>query len=279
MIGAIIAFACMAVAGRTVSVALDTFEIMLYRSLFGIMIVLSFARMFGTLGQVTLTRWRGHMVRNIAHFTGQNLWFYAIFVLPLAQVFALEFTTPIWVLLLSPLFLNDRISGMGVLSAFIGFCGVLLVTRPDLTGPLNPGLFAGAGAAVAFAITAIITRDLTKTESITTILVYLTCFQAVFGLICAGYDGDIAIPSRELLPFVIAIGIAGLTAHFCMTKALALAPAHIVMPIDFVRLPVIAIVGMVLYNEPIDIFVFIGATVIFLANYLNLWSVTRGVKP
>jgi drug/metabolite transporter (DMT)-like permease len=166
---------------------------------------------------------------------------------------------------------------IGIGSAALGFLGVLIVTRPDVTA-INPGLIAAASAAVAFALTAILTRSLTKTESITTILVFLTCFQAVFGLICAGYDGDIAIPSQIILPFVILIGIAGLLAHYCMTMALTIAPASIVMPIDFVRLPVIAVVGMLIYNEPIDIWVFFGAALIFAANYINILSANRGTN-
>ena len=106
-------------------------------------------------------------------------------------------------------------------------------------------------------------------------MIYLTCFQAVFGLICAGYDGDIAIPSADIAPFVVLIGFAGLIAHFCLTTALSIAPASIVMPIDFVRLPVIAVVGMAVYGEPLDFLVFIGAGLIFLANYINIIMANR----
>jgi len=274
MIGAIISFSLMAVAGRAVSGTHDTFEIMLFRSLTGIVIVIACASTFGTLRDATLTRWKAHMLRNLAHFTGQNLWFYAITVLPLAQVFALEFTTPIWVILLAPLLLGEKMTRVGILAALIGFIGVLIVARPD---PLNisPGLIAAAASAVAFALTAILTRGLTRTESITTILLYLTVTQALFGLIAAGYDGDIALPTDTTLPWIIAIGCAGLLAHFCLTTALSLAPASVVMPIDFARLPTIAVIGMLLYNEPLDALVFVGAALIFGANYMNILSQTR----
>ena len=102
MIGAISSFTLMAVAGRAVSAELDTFEIMLFRSLTGIIIVVSLAWATGSLRQINRGRLGLHATRNIFHFTGQNLWFYAITMIPLAQVFALEFTTPLWVILLSP---------------------------------------------------------------------------------------------------------------------------------------------------------------------------------
>ncbi|MEL6684562.1 MAG: DMT family transporter [Pseudomonadota bacterium] len=278
MIGAISSFTLMAVAGRAVSAELDTFEIMLFRSLTGIIIVVSLAWATGSLRQINRGRLGLHATRNIFHFTGQNLWFYAITMIPLAQVFALEFTTPIWVILLSPLILNERITALGLLSAGIGFIGILVVARPDPAN-ISLGLMAAASCAVFFALTAIFTRKLTQTETITTILFYLTLMQAVFGLICAGYDGDIALPSAAALPWVILIGCAGLLAHFCLTKALSIAPASIVMPIDFIRLPTIAIVGVLLYQEPLEIWVFVGALLIFGANYLNITYAMRAPKP
>ncbi|MEM8538385.1 MAG: EamA family transporter, partial [Pseudomonadota bacterium] len=92
MTGAIISFTLMAIAGRAVSIELNTFEIMLYRSLTGIVIVVGITWFVGTLHQVSRDNLGLHALRNVFHFTGQNLWFYAITVIPLAQVFALEFT-------------------------------------------------------------------------------------------------------------------------------------------------------------------------------------------
>jgi drug/metabolite transporter (DMT)-like permease len=269
MIGAIGSFTAMAIAGRQVSLALDTFEIMTYRSLLGIVIVCVVAGMTGTWRQINRQQLGLHAVRNFAHFTGQNLWFYALTVIPLAQVFALEFTTPIWVLLLSPLLLNERMTRIGIIAALVGFVGVLIVTRPG-SAPVSPGLIAAALCAIGFAFSAILTRRLTRTQSITCILFYLTVMQAVFGLICAGYDGDIALPNAATLPWLILIGCAGLFAHFCLTTALSLAPASIVMPIDFARLPAIAIVGALVYAEPLDPYIFLGAALIFGGNYLNI---------
>ena len=269
MVGAIGAFTMMAIAGRAASLDLDTFEIMLYRSFVGLLIVGLVAWQAGTLHQISRDRIGLHFVRNLFHFTGQNLWFFAITVIPLAQVFALEFTTPIWVILLSPLILGERITKIGGLAAAIGFIGILLVARPDFNN-LNAGVIAAGLSATAFAMTAICTRKLTQTASITCILLYLTGMQAVFGLISAGFDGDIALPTAQTLPWVVIIGFAGLTAHFCLTKALTIAPASVVMPIDFARLPIIAIVGIILYAEPIDTLVLVGGVIIFAANYLNI---------
>jgi len=275
MTGAIASFTAMAVAGRAVSFELDTFEIMLYRSLVGMVIVIAIGAALGRLGEARTRRIRLHAFRNLAHFTGQNLWFFAITVIPLAQVFALEFTTPIWAIFLSALFLGERITRYGMIAAGLGFLGILLVARPE-AGGASAGILAAAMAAVAFATTAVCTRSLTKTETIFAIMFWLTVIQAIFGLVCAGIDGDIAAPSAATAPWLLLIACAGLLAHFCLTNALSIAPASIVMPLDFARLPVVAIVGMLLYDEPLELVIFGGAALIFLGNYINI---TRGQAP
>ncbi|WP_353472526.1 DMT family transporter [Salipiger sp. H15] len=277
MIGSIVSFSAMAVAGRWVSSGLDTFEIMLYRSLLGVLIVGTIVLVTGRRREVATRHLGTHIIRNISHFTGQNLWFYAITVIPLAQVFALEFTGPIWAMLLAPLVLGERLTWPRSLAALVGFLGILIVTRPS-PETLSPGLFAAASAAIGFAGSAIFTRKLTRTDSTLCILFWLTLTQAVMGLVCAGFDGDIALPAAEAVPGVIVIGLAGLCAHYCLTTALGLAPASVVMPIDFTRLPVIAIVGMMLYQEPLDPWVLLGAAIIFAANYVNILRETRAAR-
>ncbi|MDF1854141.1 DMT family transporter [Pseudooceanicola sp.] len=274
MSGAIVSFSAMAIAGREVSFDLDTFEIMTWRSLVGIFIVGSVLTLRRRWQDVSLKNLPLHGLRNLFHFTGQNLWFYAISVIPLAQVFALEFTAPLWVLVASPLVLGERLTKVRALSALIGFVGILIVTRPG-SAPLSAGLICAALAAIGFAGTALLTRRLTRSETIFGILFWLTVMQATFGLICAGFDGDIALPSAATAPWLLLIGCAGLLAHFCLTTALSLAPATLVMPVDFTRLPLIAIIGVLFYGESLDVFVLIGAAVIFAGNYLNIWHETR----
>ena len=269
MIGAIIAFTAMAVAGRAASLALDTFEIMLFRSCVGLLIVLSCATYSGNLSNLITARPLLHLWRNLWHFTGQNLWFFAITVAPLAQVFALEFTTPVWVLLLAPLVLKETLTRRQIGLAAFSFLGVIMVARPDLSN-VSWGIVAAGLAAIAFALTALATRVLTQTEPILRILFYLTLMQLVFGAVCAGIDGDITWPDHSNIIWVIIIGIAGLAAHFCLTTALSIAPASVVMPIDFARLPVIVVIGAAFYDEPFDLWIIIGAMMIFGANYANV---------
>ncbi|MFC6638038.1 EamA family transporter [Sulfitobacter sp. JBTF-M27] len=274
MLGAIISFTAMAIAGRELGDTFDTFEIMMWRSAFGFLIVLIFATVTGTRHEIGRQAIGTHLIRNVFHFTGQNLWFFAVTTVPLAQVFALEFTTPLWVIVLSVFLLGERLTLVRGTVAVMGFIGILIVSRPDMAA-INGGILAAASCAIFFALTYVFTKRLTRSESITAIMFYLTFFQLVFGLITAGYDGDIAVPTVPDLPWLLLVGICGLLAHFCITKALSLAPAAVVAPVDFARLPIIAIVAMLVYGEALDPWVFVGAIIIFAGNYLNIWSETR----
>ena len=272
--GSISSFSAMAVAGRELAGIYDTFEIMMYRSFVGVCVVVSLALLTGAWRQINTRNFSLQIWRNLAHFTGQNLWFYAVTVIPLAQVFALEFTSPLWVIVLSPLILGERLTKVRALAAVLGFVGILVVARPTIEG-INAGVITAAASAIFFALTIMFTKRLTRTQTITTILFYLTVTQLVFGVVMAGYDGDIALPTLTHGPLLLLIGVAGLVAHYCLTTALSIAPATVVVPIDFIRLPVIAIIGMLVYAEALDIWVFVGAAIIFAGNYINLWVETH----
>ncbi len=276
MTGAIFSFSSMAVAGREVAAELDTFETMMYRSLIGLVIVVGVLAALGKLAEIETRALHLHAARNLFHFSGQNLWFYAVTVTPLAQVFALEFTSPIWVILFAPLVIGERLTRVRIASAIVGFVGILIVARPGVA-EIGPGVIAAAASAIGFAGTFLFTKLLTRSASIACILFWLTAMQSVMGVVCAGIDGEIALPSGAVAPWVALIGCAGLLAHLCVTNALKVAPATVVVPLDFVRLPVIAVVGMLAYGEPLDIFVFAGAAVIFAANYVNLRHETQPV--
>lgn len=274
MTGAIFSFTAMAIAGRAVSDVHDTFEIMMWRSVVGFVLLMIVAGSLGRLHEVRRDRMGQHLIRNIFHFSGQNLWFWALTMIPLAQVFALEFTSPIWVILLSPLVLGEKLTRPRLIAAGMGFVGILMVARPDFAA-LNPGVLAAAASAVCFAATILMTKALTRGESIVSILFWLTLMQGCFGLVTAAHDGVLHWPTAQTLPWLALIGFCGVLAHTCLTSALSMAPASYVVPLDFLRLPVIAVVGMVFYNEALDPLVMLGAAVIFAGNWINVRAETR----
>ena len=271
MCGAIASFTLMAVAGRAVQVELSTFELMFWRSLIGFGIVFALVAMSARgLGQVRSTQPGLHLTRNVFHFAGQNLWFYGIMAIPLSQLVALEFTMPIWVVLLAPLVLGEKLSARKLGLALVGFAGVLVVAQPGVQ-PLNSGHLAGILAAVGFALNVMLTKKLMRHDGVLCVLFWMTLLQTGFGL-GLSFLGGFTWPSAALLPWLVVVGLTGLSAHYSLTSALALAPASTVAPMEFARLPIIALVGVWLYAEALDPWVFLGAAIIFSANYLNLRS-------
>lgn len=269
MLGAVFSFAAMAVAGREIAVELNTFELMGYRSVIGFVIVLAMV-FTSTRGfsQIKTAHPGLHVIRNLFHFAGQNLWFYAVAVIPLAQLVALEFTNPIWVAMLAPFVLGERMTRWRLFAALLGFAGVLIVARPGVA-PFEIGHAAGLGAALGFALNTIYTKELSRTDSTLCVLFWMTLSQALMGFALAA-PGGITMFSLALAPWVVVVGLCGLTAHYCLTSALYNAPASVVAPMEFLRLPVIATVGMMMYGEPLEAAVFVGAGLIIAGNLLNL---------
>lgn len=269
MMGAAASFAAMAVAGRIIYRELDTFELMFYRSGIGFAIVMAvLARAPKGVGQVRSQQMGLHWQRNIVHFAGQNMWFYAVAVVPLAQVVAFEFTNPIWVAILAPLALGERWTRVRLLCIGLGFIGILIVARPGQVH-LSIGHLSAAGCALGFALNTLYTKRIMRQDSVLCVLFWMTLLQTLFGFLLA-LPGGLTVPSMALMPWVGLIAVCGLTAHYCLTSALAAAPASVVAPMEFIRLPVLAIVGMLLYKEPLEIAVFVGAAVIVSANIINL---------
>ena len=269
MIGGVFSLTSMAIAGKEISLQIDTFEILFFRSVIGVSIILFFLIRKNLLHEINFKEIRTHLKRNIAHYTGQNLWLYALGSITLAEVTSLEFTMPIWIVLFSSPMLNEQLDKYKILSVFIGFIGVLITVRPDIER-INLGLVAAAISAIVFALTNIYTRRLTRTESTLTILFFLTTIQLIFGLVTSLLDGKLDLPTEENIAWIVVIGLAGLAAHYCITTALSLAPPTVVAPIDLLRLPIAVLIGVIFYSEPGDTFVYIGAGLIIIANWINL---------
>lgn len=269
MLGAVASFSAMAVAGREISVEMNTFELMMYRSAIGFgLILLVIAKSKRGFSQIRTTNMGLQFKRNIFHFAGQNLWFYGIAVLPFSQLVSLEFTNPIWVAILAPFFLGEVMTKIKIFAAIIGFLGVLIVAQPGVQ-PFELGHAAGLGAALFFALNVIFTKQISRLETVLCVIFWMTLIQFCFALILSLPNG-IPLPSGTGAIWVVVVAICGLTAHYCLTTALSLAPATIVAPMDFIRLPVVTILGMLLYGEELTRAVMIGASVIIVGNLINI---------
>lgn len=270
---ALSSFSIMAVSGREAGQVMPTADLLVWRSVIGAIVVCSVLP-FAARGvsQLRTKRLPQHFVRNLFHFFGQYCWYTAVTLIPLAQLFALEFTAPIWVALFAPLLLGERFTIWKAVAVAMGFAGVLLVVRPidiDTGFSLGTGQIWALMSAVGFAGNMIVTKRLSATETSLCIVFYMTVMQAPMGMIVSG-GLPVVPPDLRIALWVLALGLGGLSAHFCLAQAFRHADATIVAPMDFARLPLIAVVGMLAYGEKLDIYVFAGGAMIFFGNYLNM---------
>lgn len=272
--GALASFIAMAISGRELASELSTFQILFFRSLIGLAVI-SIALSRTGWSQIRTTRPVLQVVRNIAHYVGQFGWFYGIALLPLAQVFALEFTIPIWATFLAPFLLSERITAGRLATIVIGFIGILIILRPGMV-PINLATMAVLMAAVGYALAHLMTKMLISTDSPLTILFYMTVVQLPLGLVPSLYDW--VWPSQLMWPWLIVVGLSALCAHYCLSRAFILADALMVLPMDFLRLPLIALIGYLFYNETLDVLVFIGALVILGGNIIGVTTEAKAKK-
>lgn len=266
MASALLSFALLAVAARELLDTMSAFQILFLRTVLGLGLVVAFGLM--TRGDFHRTRHLPlHLLRNVFHYAGQVCWVLAIGLLPLADVFALEFTSPVWAALWAALFLGERLDGSRLLAIALGFAGILIILRPGYL-PLDLEILVPIAAALGFSVQLTTTKALTRTDSTTTIMFYMMVMQLLLGAGPAAWTWvPITLPD---LPWIAAVGVTGLTAHVGVTRAFHHADMTLVLPMDFLRLPLIAAVGALAYDEPLDLAVLLGAAVIFFGNYQNL---------
>ncbi len=268
-----LSFAAMAVAARELLRAMGFFEILFLRSLVSLVLVLAVLPRFG-LGALRTRRFGLHVVRNVLHFGGQYAWVYAIAMLPLATVFAIEFTMPVWTALLAVLILGERLNRGRIVMLVLGLAGILVILKPGFA-IVQPAALAMLAGSFAYASMNIATKRLVEKDSGFAILFYMSAIQLPLGFIPALLQW--VTPGIADLPWIIAIGAGGLSAHYCLTRALRIADATLVVPIDFLRLPLIAVVGMISYGEPLELSIMLGAAVIFAGTYYSIRRESR--KP
>jgi len=264
--GAVLSFSTMAIAARELLAHMGAFQVLFLRSVVMLAIVLVIVAQ--AKDAVTSTRRLPlHVFRNVIHLGGQYCWVFAIGVLPLATVFAIEFTMPVWTAVLAFIFLGERLTRPRVFMLVLGVAGVVIILRPGF-GFFHLGALVALGASFLYAGNMIATKELSGTDSPLAVLFWMSVVQTPLSL-AAAIPGWVAPPASQL-PWMILIGVGSYTAHYSMTRAFKLADATVAVPIDFVRLPLIAVVGALFYNEAFDPLIIVGAAVIFAGTYYSL---------
>jgi drug/metabolite transporter (DMT)-like permease len=271
MSGALLAFSAMAVSVRVLAATLGVMEILALRAGLGLMVMATLAAVRADLrATINCRHLRLHLFRNTIHVGASYLWATSLLLIPLAMVFALEFTTPLWTLLLAAPVLGERLTASRIGAVVFGLLGVLVILRPGLA-TFQPGALLTLVAALGLAIALIATKKLTRTDSTFAIVFWMMLIQLPLALI--GSDPLFVTKlDQGQVPAVIGIGVTGLLSHYCLTNAFRAGDAGVVVPLDFMRIPLIAVIGWWLYGERLDVFVFLGAGLIITGVLWNLRS-------
>jgi drug/metabolite transporter (DMT)-like permease len=256
-----------AIAGRETTRELNVFEVMEARSILGLLMLSPLIHVNGGLAAMRTSRPLQHIGRNLIHYAGQIGWFFALTLIPLGQVVSIEFTMPIWTAMLAASFLGERMTVWKTTAIVLGLVGVIIIVRPG-TSEINPGQLIALAAAVAFGISIAMMKSLTRTESTLSIIFWMLLIQAAAGFLPALYVWQ--WPSAYAWGFIVVIAFCGTFSHYCMARAMLYADATVVLPMDFLRVPLTATAGWLIYSERLDLFTLLGAALILTGNLLNL---------
>jgi drug/metabolite transporter (DMT)-like permease len=263
---AVLAFSFMAVAARELLRHMGAFEILFLRTLVTTLLVGAAVARAGT-ATLRTRLFRFHLARALLHLGGQYCWIYAIGALTLATVFAIEFTMPVWVALLATAFLGERMNRGRVVMLVLGLAGIAIIVRPDLGG-LHPAALVMVLGSMFYAGNMVMTKRISTTDSPLAVLFWMSLTQLPLTFATAAPQW--VTPGPVDVFWAAVIGSGSFVAHYSMTRAMKLGDATLVVPIDFLRLPLIAVVGAVFYGEPLQAATFVGAAVIFAGTYYSL---------
>ncbi|WP_029584379.1 DMT family transporter [Bradyrhizobium sp. URHD0069] len=257
----------MAIAGRETTRELNVFQIMEMRSIFGLLMLYPLIRLNGGFATMKTSRPLQHIGRNLIHYAAQLGWFFALTLIPLGQVVSIEFTMPIWTAILAASFLGERVTVWKISAIVLGIIGVIVIVRPA-AGEINPGQLIALGAAVGLSISLAMMKSLTRTEKTLAIIFWMLVIQGAAGFLPSLYVWR--WPSAYAWGWIVVIAFCGTFSHYCMARAMLYADATVVVPMDFLRVPLTAAAGWLIYSERLDRFTVLGAALILTGNLLNL---------
>lgn len=250
---------------------LTTLQILFLRAAVGLAIIAPIALRRGLDG-IRTQRPGYHFGRNAVHLAGQFCVFYGIIHIPLAEVTSLEFTVPIWSAILAGLWIGERVGLHRWLGMVASFVGVLFIVRPGFA-QIDPAVFIVLLGAFGFAVQNVMVKVLTRSDSAGTIVFYMNLFQMLLAAPLAIWAWTPL--GWHHLPWIAALGVAGMVAHYAMTRAFAIADLSLVFPFDFLRMPLLAVCAWAIWGEVFSPWTALGALVIFASSY---WVTTREAR-
>ena len=212
------------------------------------------------------------IVRNLFHMSAQYCVFFAIAIIPLAEVTAIEFTVPLITCLMAAPLLKEKIGRTRWIGMIVGFIGILFVVRPVFV-EVPPAMLIAIFGAVLFSFNTILVKILSQVEEAGTMVFVMNVIQTLVLLGPAYYVWT--TPELHHLPWLLMLGLSGILAHYCLSRALAIADTSVVLPLDFIRLPFIALIAYTVWGETFSPWSALGAVIIIGSSYFAIMKVRR----
>jgi drug/metabolite transporter (DMT)-like permease len=261
----IVGAACVAVQNgliRAVSTDIHTFEVVFFRNLFGLIAMLPLLSGIG-LGMFRARHPGRLMLMSVWHVLGMICYFLAIAYLPLAEVTALAFSKPLFATIGAAVVLHEIVRARRWSAVVLGFVGVLIVLQPGAQA-ISPYAALVLLSAVVGAVATLLIKRLTASEAVATIVWYQALFATVLALpLCLLHW---RIPDAAGWLLLIAIGILGTLSWLTQTRAYFLIDASAVVPFEFLRLPLAALVAFLWFAEVPSVWTWLGGALIFGAT-------------
>ncbi len=243
-------------------------EIVLIRSISGIIPLLFLAYLLGDLHTLRTRRWAAHAGRSLIMFTAYTCFYLSLAALPLAETVTLFFSSPLFITILSAIMLDEKIEMRCWIAVVVGFLGVILMLRPNVNN-INPAALLAIVSAFCYALGSVITRKLGKTESGIVLAFFPTViyilFAAIVGLMLQHISkANVShpslgfllhawcLPSQNDLLWMILLGLLAAMGFFCLSQAYRLAQPAMVAPLEYIAVPISVIWGFVLWQEVLE---------------------------
>ncbi len=239
----------------------NVFSVGFMRFFFGFLLILPFIikskfKIYNT------NNFKFHFTRSLINVPMMILGFAALMYIPLEQIKAIGFLSPILVVLLSVIFLKERIYLIRTFSLFLGFIGTLIILRPGIID-INVGVYMVLISGLLWSTVIIITKFMSKTDSAMTILTYQYTFVSLFTLPLAILYWS--SPSYVSVFYSFMAAIVGTILHLCINNSYKLADLSILQPVWFTQLIFASIFGIILFDNMPDLFTYVGATLVFIS--------------
>ena len=245
------------------------------RYLFGTLLIFPVLLRLGS-GLIRRAPMRLYVARGVCHGAGVMLWFYAMGRIPVADVIAVGYAVPVFVILGAAFFLGERLHPSRVLAVVAGFLGVLVIVRPGFE-TIELGMTAQLVATPFFAASFLIAKKITETETPIEVVAMLSiCCTLV---LLPGALWQWRAPTGSELFWLFLTAFFATTGHYALTRALEAAPLTVTQPVTFVQLIWATLVGSLIFAEPADVFVFIGGGIIVAAACFTSHQDVKRSRP